>query len=303
MNYEKIPLSIDDQINKLEERGLKIDKNIAKNYLSNISYYRLRAYTYPFQDNSDENHPFIKEISFNDIVDLYVFDRRLRLLLLNAIEKIEIAFRTKIIHSYSIATNNSHWHLDENIFRNKASYNSHIIDLNKEVGRSKEVFIEHYREKYRYPEMPPCWMSLEVSSLGLLSKIFQNLNKIDIGDSTVKDNVCKEFGLVKIDILENWMFCLSNLRNICAHHGRVWNRRLPSVKIPSNPLFVYVENTKFHNNKLYALLTCMQYLLNLISPKSSFRQDLLNLIESNKIVNLKDMGFPDGWLEDKFWIE
>ena len=104
MKYTKQAISIPDQISKLKARGLRFgDEAKAANYLSNISFYRLRAYTYPFQDNNDPEHPFIKQVSFEEILRLYVFDRQMRLLLFNALEKIEIAFRTQIIYEYAMA--------------------------------------------------------------------------------------------------------------------------------------------------------------------------------------------------------
>ncbi len=113
--YNKKPLTIEQQISRLENRGLDFgNKKLAANYLSNISYYRLRAYTYPFQDNTDpdNDHCFTRKgISFEDIIDLYCFDRRLRSLVFNALEKIEVAARTKIIYTYSITTNDSHWYV------------------------------------------------------------------------------------------------------------------------------------------------------------------------------------------------
>lgn len=81
MQYRKDPITIEEQIEKLKNRGLQFeDEKKAAHYLSNISYYRLRAYTYPFQDNTTEDHPFIKKVSFEQIIQLYVFDRQLRLL-------------------------------------------------------------------------------------------------------------------------------------------------------------------------------------------------------------------------------
>ena len=122
MKYSKPPLSISEQIAKLKQRGLTFhDEQKAAHYLSNISYYRLRAYTYPFQDNKDPDHSFIKEISFEDIVDLYVFDRRLRLLVLNAIEKIEVALRTKIIYEYALV-HGSHWFMNASLYHNPKFY-------------------------------------------------------------------------------------------------------------------------------------------------------------------------------------
>ena len=151
MRYSKPPLSITDQIAKLKGRGLRFaDDHKAAHYLSNISYYRLRAYIYPFQDNSDPNNPFIKEISFEEIIELYVFDRRLRLLVFNAIEKTEIALRTKIVYEFSL-TNGSHWHEDANMYRNNYFFNKNINSLYEEVDRSSETFIEHYKQMYSTP--------------------------------------------------------------------------------------------------------------------------------------------------------
>ena len=122
MEYNKPPVSISDQISKLKRRGLHIaDEALAKRYLSNISYYRLRAYTYPYQDNTSANHPFIEKVSFEDILDLYTFDRKLRLLVFDAVEKIEIALRTQIIYQWSMKYG-SHWHLDQNLYKDRMKF-------------------------------------------------------------------------------------------------------------------------------------------------------------------------------------
>lgn len=177
MKYTKSPLSISDQIERLKQRGLRFENEArAAHYLSNISYYRLRAYTYPFQDNNNVKHPFIKDVSFEDILALYVFDRRLRLLVFNGIEKIEIAFRTKIIHEFSLS-HGSHWHEDSNMYRNIYFFNTNINSLYAEIDRSNEIFIEHYKKTYSQPAYPPAWMSLEVISIGLLSKLYSNIKK------------------------------------------------------------------------------------------------------------------------------
>ena len=123
MQYKKKPLSIDEQISKLENRGLIFsNKKQAAQYLQNISYYRLRASTYPYQDNrEDANHEFIRDdIDFMDIIDLYVFDKRLRSLVFNEIEKIEIAVRTKLSLLYSLSTKNALWYENEKIYNHKA---------------------------------------------------------------------------------------------------------------------------------------------------------------------------------------
>jgi abortive infection bacteriophage resistance protein len=297
MKYSKPPLSIADQIAKLKQRGLTFnDEQKAAHYLSNISYYRLRAYTYPFQDNSDPNHPFIKEISFEDIIGLYVFDRRLRLLVLNAIEKIEISLRTKIIYEYALA-HGSHWFADEKLFHSRRFFQANNLTLNKEINRSTETFIEHYKQTYITPELPPSWMSLEVISMGLLGKLFSNLKR-----DAVKTKVANEFGLKKSEYLTSWVHAFVNLRNICAHHSRLWNRRFTIVpKLPYNTASTFIQNTNIYDNKLYAQLCCMNYITRIISPESSFVSDLKDLLGTCSLVDCKEMGFPDAWKDEPIW--
>jgi abortive infection bacteriophage resistance protein len=296
MKYTKSPLTIPEQILRLKERGMKFDNEPqAGHYLSNISYYRLRAYTYPFQDNANDNHQFIKPVTFEQIIDLYVFDRQLRLLLFNAIEKIEVALRTQIIYQYSLLYG-SHWHHIPGLFNNVMYFAEHTIALQREVNRSTEAFIKHYRNIYTDPAEPACWMSMEVSSMGLLSKIYANLKK----DGT-KDDIALHFGLKNVDVLGNWMYCLSILRNICAHHGRVWNRRLPQITMPRKTIYPFLQNSTIYPNKLYAYIANITYLLNIISPGHGFKNNLLQLMGRCPLLQEKEMGFPTDWKNEPLW--
>ena len=297
MNYTKPAIDISAQIAKLKSRGLTIkDESRAAHYLSNISFYRLRAYTYPFQDNNVPKHPFTKAVSFEEIIELYVFDRRLRLLVFDALEKIEIALRTKIIYQWSL-TYGSHWHENAALYRDP---NRFIRDLNKlyeEVDRSTETFIKHYKATYTSPTNPASWMSLEVASMGLLSKLFENLKK-----GPEKTAVTQDFGLNKPEILESWMHSFSHLRNICAHHSRLWNRRLTTMpQIPTHTHFDFINNKNIYPNKIYASLCCISYVLNIISPGHTFNSRLLELIHNCPLVDLKEMGFPKNWEQEKIW--
>ena len=296
MKYKKLPISIKDQILKLKERGLEFgDEEKAAHYLSNISYYRLRAYTYPFQDNAKSDQPFNKKISFEEIIKLYVFDRQLRLLIFNAIEKVEVSLRTQIIYHYAM-TYGGYWHINPSLYHNPVYFAEHIASLQKEIDRSNETFIKHYKGTYTDPKEPPCWMSLEVSSMGLLSKIFANLKK-----DACKNNITQHFGLKNIDVLQNWMFCFSIMRNICAHHGRIWNRRLPKITFPKKTQYCFLDNTNIYPNKIYAYICCIQYILNIISPGHDFRARLLDLMKNCPNLQDKEMGFPANWQKEKLW--
>ena len=197
MEYSRPPISIDEQVKKLSDRGLIINTpHKAKETLSNISYYRLRAYTYPFQDNNNPNHPFIFSVSFDDIIALYEFDHKLRLLVFDALEKIEIALRTKIIYYMSMSCKGS-WFENSSLFRNHFRFVKDSEKLNKEIHRSQETFIKHYKTKYSNPANPPAWMSLEVTSMGLLSKFFENIKMCP-----EKKIIVKEFGLKILKFLK-----------------------------------------------------------------------------------------------------
>lgn len=220
----------------------------------------------------------------------------MRLLILNAIEKIEIAFRTKLINEYS-ASFGSHWFKNINMYRNKKYFQKDMNNLNEEIGRSSETFIKHYKEKYSFPEHPPVWMTLEVVSIGLLSKLFSNLI-----NNKEKKNIAKAFGLPAPVFLESWIHAIANLRNLCAHHSRIWNRRYTiKIKMPFNTSFPFIENYEVKDNKLYIQLSCIVYLLNLISPGHSFINNFKVLIKSCHLIKLKDMGFPEEWEREPVW--
>ena len=191
----------------------------------------------------------------------------------------------------------SHFHENGNLYRNAAKFQNDISKLNEEISRSSEDFITHYYNKYDSPPNPPSWMSLEVASMGLLSKLYTGLQ-----NNAEKKAVAKEFGLPKTFFLESWMHVFANLRNTCAHHSRLWNRRFAvEPKMPHNTSNPFLSNKNIHTNKLYATLCCMQYILKIISPDSSFCSNLKLLMESCPLHQEKEMGFPVDWKSEQLW--
>lgn len=297
--YNKPPLSIKEQIERLRRRGLTIDDdNLAESFLNRVSFYRFRAYTYPFQDNTNSDHLFVEPVSFSDIVSLYDFDAKLRKLVFGALAQIEVAVRTQIIYQWSISRG-SNWLTDDTLFKNVDRHRKSSLKIEKEIIRSSETFIRHYKATYSIPKMPPSWISLEVASFGVLSKLFQNLRS-----GSEKKAVARFFGLNGPLVLENWMHSFNNVRNVCAHHGRLWNRSFPvPITVPrSTPRATYANHTDREPYKLYAVLTAVNYLLNVLgSCESNFNMHLKQLIESYPIVSVEDMGFPVDWKNDVAW--
>ena len=172
----KTPYSIADQIALLKQRGMLFnDEQSAHHFLENISYYRLKGYWWDMQE--DLTTHFLKPNTyFEDVIERYNFDRRLRIILFDAIERIEIALRTKMIYHLSI-TYGSLWYLDNKLFEktplpadpNKTIHQNTIAELKKEFNRSQEIFIKD--QKRRYPNQDSdSWKILEVASMGTLSK-------------------------------------------------------------------------------------------------------------------------------------
>lgn len=307
MNYSKKPLTIEEQIVKLRNRGLHFsDKTLASRYLQNISYYRLRAFTYPFQNNQDPeaDHAFLRDdIDFKDILDLYVFDRRLRNLIFNELEKIEVAVRTQLSLVYSVSSQNAMWYINNSMYASKSTEDFSRLkkDVEADICRSNEDFIKHYKAKYDYPTMPPSWMSLEVLSFGTLSRMYKLLDR-----SPDKKRVANTFGIGDMDVFANWLHAFSNLRNCCAHHSRIWNRRfVVQLKIPYNtsrPFFSRSSLTTVKQNKLFALLSAIKYVVDIISPGNAFKSKLERLLKENhRLLTLKDMGFPSDWEKQPVW--
>ena len=286
------------------ERG-QISKNF--NYLQNISYYRLRAFTYPFQDNSNPatDHKFLRDdIDFMDIVDLYVFDRRLRNLIFNELEKIEIAIRTQLSLVYSVRHQDAFWYLNRNWYKTipENHYLNLMDDVENDVNRSNEDFIKHYKAKYDTPSMPPSWMSLEVVSFGTLSRLYKLLNK-----RADKRQVARSFGIGDEDVFSNWLHAFSNLRNCCAHHSRIWNRRfVVQLKLPYNtsrPFFTRDSMRFLKQNKLFVLLSAIKYIVDIISPGNSFKKNLYALLnDRHLLLTPKEMGFPSNWEQMPVWM-
>ena len=298
MKYNKPPLSIAQQIQTLKGRGLIIeDEERAARYLSFISLYRFRAYTYTYQNNKNPDHSFFPGITFDKVLQTYLFDRKFRLLVFDAIERIEIALRTQIIYQYSVK-HGSNWYEDESLYRKSYFFERDIKLIDKELKRSNEVFIKHYNKTYSNPKRPPAWMTMEIVSLGLLSKIFENL-KI----SPEKKIIARKFNLGHPFVLESWMHSLSVIRNICAHHGRLWNRELPaSMKLPKVTNNTWLSNTDFSQGKMYLALSSILFLLNTIIPRNHFKDKLKTLITQYPDIPLRQMGFPDEWEKEKLWL-
>jgi len=300
--FTKSPLSINDQLMLWRNRGLTInDESRAFRYLSVISYYRLSAYCLPFQVAGSAHH-FIPNVAFDDILGLYVFDREIRLLILDAIERIEVAFRARMTQVLS-EHHGSHAYTDASVFNDSYDHDWLVNQVRSKChDRNAELFIKHYCSKYGDPKLPPIWMVMEILTFKEVSVLFSQLRlKAD------KQEISLFFGIPDI-VLRSWFRALSDLRNICAHHSRTWNREFGSrpcllKKTPSAwPQLTLLEQTGIDpTRRIYYFLVVIECLLKRINPGSTWNQRLFDLLKKYPQVSKEHMGIPASWYKEPFW--
>jgi len=294
MKYTKLPLTFEQQIALLESRGLEVpERDKAANYLSNINYYRLSAYMLPLKEKGKDK--FLPGKTFDDVLMLYLFDRELRLLIFDVVEKLEIAFRTQMSYHHSLDAG-PYWFEESKNFKDANVWREHLASIDTEVNRAKEVFKDHFFKKYNEHERMPIWMTTEVLSLGLLSKLYKNLIS-----SPQKKAIAAQFGIANPVVLESWLQALTYARNVCAHHSRLWNRILTiRPNYLERPTNLWIS-CRPRNDKVYYLICCFLYMLRSINPRTRFVCHLKTLLARYPTIDLSAMGFPDGWDKEQFW--
>ncbi len=313
-HYNKPPLTYEEQVDLLKSRGLVIpDEQDTKKHLANISYYRLSAYMLPYKQNVEGKilDSFREGVTWDMVYNLYMFDRKLRLLVFDAIERLEVTIRAQIIYQLSHKYG-SHWQDQEEIFTPPKTITSRrstvTIDLYSEIQKHikeqlqnnrAEVFIQHYRNKYDSPINPPSWMSVEVMYFNHLSRICSGLKR----RADIKD-IASYFDLSP-DIFCSWLHTINYVRNICAHHARLWNREMSIMpkKMTSSKRLSWIDNPDtVENSKLYYFLCMLNYMLQTANPTSDFKQRLKDLLtEYQEVVSIDTMGFQPDWLNERMW--
>ncbi len=292
--YSKPFLSYDDQIALLKSRGMRFaDEDKARYLLQNISYYRLSGYWYPLLADK-RNHLFLPGADFEIAFNLYKFDRELRKLVIAELEKIEVAVRSRMAYVMSMS-HNPFWIDDVSLFADPKMYGDVLATIRNELFRGNEDFIKSFRSKYSNP-LPPSFMTVEIMSFGTLSRLYKCLNPgID------KRAIAQYFGL-NDRVFESWLHSIVYVRNICAHHARMWNRQLSIPPMPPRRTANKWLTGNVANNRMFYLLSVIVYLLDTVNPKHSFRQRIKGLFAKYPDADLCEMGFPANWETEPLWM-
>lgn len=281
----------------LKERGLEIDNlQRAEHYIRNIGYYRLSAYMYPLLRIPKGEHLFKPKSKFQDALNLYRFDKKLRLLLFNEIEKVEIALRSALANIVAEETDNIFWMTDASMFANTEKFNRTMALIDKELKNSKEEFIVHFKEKYSNP-YPPAWILVEILPLGVVTRIYENL-----ADNALRKKVAARFSL-PVPVFISWITVITLTRNTCCHHARVWNKENPITpmiaKKPSRPWV----SASISPNRTFFDICIIKWFIDLVSPGNDMKGHLQRLLVDFPMIDTKAMGFPADWLDEPLWKE
>ena len=294
-HYTKTYSSPAQLVTLLQSRGLLVeDVARTENYLRHIGYYRFSAYLYPLLITPKENHVFKPGATFNQALDMYRFDRHLRLLMFNEIEKIEIAVRSAIVNITSRETGNPFWMTDPTSFYDISTFTKTKQLIDAELAKSREDFIEHFRNTYSDP-YPPSWMLAEILPLGVLTRIYDNIRS-----NQIRKKIAQEFSL-GVPVFNSWMTIITVARNNCGHHARVWNRtfalRVLTQRRMARPWIAIPVNQK----KAYFSLCIIKYFLDIISPNNDMKAKIDALLSSYTSIDINAMGFPRGWESEPLW--
>ncbi|MBP9153554.1 MAG: Abi family protein [Xanthomonadales bacterium] len=318
--YARPHLSFVDQLALLKSRGLTVSNDAtALSYLRRLGYYRLSAYWYPFRKREMKEvdgklsyvvyDAFQPGSTFQAAVDLYVFDKKLRMLVMDGLERVEVAIRVDIAHHLGQLDTFAHTragllHGDFAVKLGKSGKTAHSEWLAKHdslIERSKEDFVSHYKAKHGLPL--PVWVAIEVWDFGLLSHFFAGMKYAD------KAALAQRFGVPDPGLMESWLRTLNYLRNIAAHHSRLWNRNMvdqPKMpKVGQIPVFDACLPT-VNVSRPYATLCILSFLMRQICPSSTWQQRVKALMQAFPTVavprlEVAGMGCHKGWDAEAFW--
>lgn len=302
MKFTKPFLTYEQQADQLITRGLVADRATLISHLQSVSYYRLSGYWYPFRKTDPANPPvkldeFYPEATVTKVWDRYVFDRRLRLLVMDALERIEIDARTRLAYLHAerhgpFGYADDPASLPDLSLKDRNRFLKHCRD---ELARSQEDFVVHFRTKYGTDHNDlPVWVACELMTFGNLFTFFRGC------EPSVQKQLALRYEVQDV-VCRSWLQTLNTIRNICAHHARLWNRVL-GVK-PMIPRKDPRWNRPFPipNDRVFSVLTICRHCLGIIAPGSEWTDRFKELLAEYPGIPRNGLGLIPDWEKHPLW--
>ncbi len=295
MKYRKPALAFPDQADLLLTRGLIApSKQAVVEKLQAVSYYRLSAYWYPFRQPDDILRP---GTTLETVWRRYTFDRQLRLLVLDGIERVEISVRTQLVFQHTLKHGPFGYRDRAKLPGLNVSGHRDLLNrINEEATRSREDFVRHFFAKYTSETDLPLWMACELMTFGAMFTLFRGV------ETAIQQTIAAEYGVAD-RVLDSWLATFNQVRNLCAHHARLWNRAFgvrPQIPRP-NKHPAWHRPVAVTSDRLFGVMTVLHYLLRQVAPQSEWRQRWEALLARYPEIPIAAMGFPANWKDSPLW--
>ena len=272
-------LTYDEQLRLLKDRGLIIDdEEKALSVLKSINYYRFSGYSLTLRHND----VFDNGVTFENIYELYMFDEKFRNIVMQYCGIVEVTFRSYISYYHS-EKYTPMGYLDHVNFEDISRHSNFLVELDGEIDRSDDYFIAHHKNDLN--SVFPFWVAIEVTSFGVLSKLYKNMKRED------RTALAKKYIGYGRKYVENWLQCCSYARNIAAHGGRFYNRHLKSCRVNINGK----RYPGVNNESPFAFIIAIYNMLPSDRVKDMMISDLESLFASFSFAHIKYLGFPSDW--------
>lgn len=294
LEYAKPYLSYEEQAGKLVDMGMGGSPDVILERLKQVGYYRLSGYWHNCRKLDGEG--FRDETTIDAVWEDYVFDRQFRLVVLDAIERVEIYTRARLSYKLARDTGAFGYETPEGLPRlNERDYKRFIEKCRAKHKSSREPFEVHFRGKYGdVHDIPPYWILVNTMDFGQMLTLYRGAS---VG---VRSEIAVELG-VTTRVFESWLVSLNVVRNICAHHGRLWNKELGVKPVIPKHDVRWHEPCEIQPYRMFSILTILNYLLDYVAPTTSWRSRLLALLCGRTDEKLRHMGFSEGWRCCPFW--
>jgi abortive infection bacteriophage resistance protein len=296
MEYTKPFLTFEQQADLLmNDRGMLADRADLIRHLQDVGYYRLSGYWHIHKKRGSDE--FWEGTTFRRVWETYVFDRQFRLVVLDAVERVEVYMRTQLAYLLAEQTGAFGFLDRANLPRMSEERYEHFMDKCREAygrARTGEPFAKHFNDKYGdHHDLPPYWMLVNVMDFGMVVTLYKG------SPVPVRKQIADELG-VSTKVLDSWLVTVNTVRNICAHHGRLWNRIIGNPPmIPYAP--EWHDPYEVKNDKMFGTLTVLSYLLERVAPDTHWRARLLDMVLGQTRRNQERMGFTGDWRECPLW--
>ncbi|WP_035280686.1 Abi family protein [Actinokineospora spheciospongiae] len=327
VEYTKPWLSLEQQVERLASRGIDVgDREHAAAVLRAVGYYRLTGYLYPFRESEqyidDDDRvrtrvlgDYRTETTLGHAEDIIDFDRRLRMLVMDGVERIEVAVRMQLGYVFGRAS--AFAHEDPACFTEAftapgtdpesgepvpSSHARWLERASERRAKSDEQFVAHFREKY--DDRMPVWALTELLELGQLSVLYRGLRQQDA------EEIALAFGVPTKKIMVSWLASLNYVRNVAAHHARLFNRKLQHAparpKAGQVPVLDHLRDEQTAKGVFgtYNALAVIAHLLPSIEAGTDWHRrlaDLLREFPASQALSVASIGVPEDWESLELW--